>query len=248
MAKIFGGSASRVEVYALFVAAVVLIGGGIGGAIVVSSDDTPSVQQEATADLSTALSVPVGDVSTPQAESSPIPTVSVPGLTREQASALQALIERESESQRIERLEQERRSFALAHPAARFNSADVLSCTSVPVFDSANPTRLVEEIQLVEYRLTYEVFYPLHPGSYVNPGLSVYQGDREQLLGAVAGNWSTQPTHVPLKLATGSHSMVLYGFLFPSGGPPYIDVQLGSNDPVYGGVNVNLPLPKPVCS
>jgi hypothetical protein len=40
MAKIFGGSASRLEVYALFVAAVVLIGGGIGGAIVVTSSDS----------------------------------------------------------------------------------------------------------------------------------------------------------------------------------------------------------------
>jgi len=51
MAKIFGGSASRLEVYALFVAAVVLIGGGIGGAIVVTSSDsspTPIATSEAT--------------------------------------------------------------------------------------------------------------------------------------------------------------------------------------------------------
>jgi hypothetical protein len=40
MAKIFGGSASRLEMYGLFVAAVVLIGGGIGGAIVVTSSDS----------------------------------------------------------------------------------------------------------------------------------------------------------------------------------------------------------------
>ena len=37
MAKIFGGSASRLEVYALFAAAVVLIGGGVAGAVVVAS-------------------------------------------------------------------------------------------------------------------------------------------------------------------------------------------------------------------
>lgn len=51
MARIFGGSASRLEVYALFVAAVVLIGGGIGGAIVVTSSDsspTPIATAEAT--------------------------------------------------------------------------------------------------------------------------------------------------------------------------------------------------------
>ena len=43
MAKIFGGSASRFELYALFVAAVVLIGGGVSGAIVLSqSDSNPS--------------------------------------------------------------------------------------------------------------------------------------------------------------------------------------------------------------
>ena len=40
MAKIFGGSASRLEVYALFVAAVVLIGGGVAGAVVVASSDS----------------------------------------------------------------------------------------------------------------------------------------------------------------------------------------------------------------
>ena len=43
MAKIFGGSASRLEVYALFAAAVVLIGGGVAGAVVVtSSGSNPS--------------------------------------------------------------------------------------------------------------------------------------------------------------------------------------------------------------
>ena len=40
MAKIFGGSASRLEVYALFAAAVVLIGGGVAGAVVVTSSDS----------------------------------------------------------------------------------------------------------------------------------------------------------------------------------------------------------------
>ena len=40
MAKIFGGSASRLEMYALFVAAVVLIGGGISGAVVLTSSDS----------------------------------------------------------------------------------------------------------------------------------------------------------------------------------------------------------------
>jgi hypothetical protein len=38
MAKILGGSASRLEMYGLFVAAVILIGGGVSGAIVLSSD------------------------------------------------------------------------------------------------------------------------------------------------------------------------------------------------------------------
>ncbi len=40
MAKIFGGSASRLEVYALLAAAVVLIGGGVAGAVVVTSSDS----------------------------------------------------------------------------------------------------------------------------------------------------------------------------------------------------------------
>ncbi|CAB4346709.1 unannotated protein [freshwater metagenome] len=44
MAKIFGGSASRLEMYALFVAAVILIGGGISGAVVLSQSDSNSSQ------------------------------------------------------------------------------------------------------------------------------------------------------------------------------------------------------------
>jgi hypothetical protein len=70
MAKIFGGSASRLEVYALFVAAVILIGGGIGGAIVVtSSDSKPTEVQEASVDTSV-----VDTSTTPTAPSPSAPT------------------------------------------------------------------------------------------------------------------------------------------------------------------------------
>jgi hypothetical protein len=48
MAKIFGGSASRLEVYALFAAAVVLIGGGVAGAVVVTSSDSKPAEVAST--------------------------------------------------------------------------------------------------------------------------------------------------------------------------------------------------------
>jgi hypothetical protein len=58
MAKIFGGSASRLEVYALFAAAVVLIGGGVAGAVVVtSSDSSPAPVAVAEATTTTAAAV-----------------------------------------------------------------------------------------------------------------------------------------------------------------------------------------------
>jgi hypothetical protein len=81
MAKIFGGSASRLEVYALFVAAVVLIGGGIGGAIVVTSGDETSapttVVEISSTTVTTAVPVEVTAPSTtaaPAVDQLPRPT------------------------------------------------------------------------------------------------------------------------------------------------------------------------------
>jgi hypothetical protein len=54
MTKILGERASRLEVYALFVAAVVLIGGGIGGAIFLT-DDSPGSSNSAPATVASTL-------------------------------------------------------------------------------------------------------------------------------------------------------------------------------------------------
>jgi hypothetical protein len=81
VAKIFGGSASRLEVYALFAAAVVLIGGSIGGAIVVtSSDSKPAEVAQVSADTTVvdttvepvAVEVPVA--SEPRSQNTTRPT------------------------------------------------------------------------------------------------------------------------------------------------------------------------------
>ena len=74
MAKIFGGSASRLEVYALFAAAVVLIGGGVAGAVVVTSsgDQTSSpvtVVETSSTTVTTAVSV---EVTAPSTTAAPI--------------------------------------------------------------------------------------------------------------------------------------------------------------------------------
>jgi hypothetical protein len=74
VAKIFGGSASRLEVYALFAAAVVLIGGGVAGAVVVTSSgdetSTPVTVVETTSTTATTA-VPV-EVTAPSTTSAPI--------------------------------------------------------------------------------------------------------------------------------------------------------------------------------
>jgi hypothetical protein len=113
MAKIFGGSASRLEVYALFVAAVVLIGGSIGGAIVVTSGDEGSapvtvVETTTTAVTSTVVaseqaSLPVVTSSIPEQNQNSTPrgpSISVPGLTSEQADWLAAEFQRKQDADR----------------------------------------------------------------------------------------------------------------------------------------------------
>jgi hypothetical protein len=78
MAKIFGGSASRLEVYALFVAAVVLIGGGISGAIVVTSGDETSspvtVVETSSTTVTTAVPVEVTAPTTTEPTVNQLPT------------------------------------------------------------------------------------------------------------------------------------------------------------------------------
>jgi hypothetical protein len=74
MAKIFGGSASRLEVYALFAAAVVLIGGGISGAIIVtSSDSKPAAVAQPPVDT-TVVDTSVAPTTAPPVATTPVTT------------------------------------------------------------------------------------------------------------------------------------------------------------------------------
>jgi hypothetical protein len=79
MAKIFGGSASRLEVYALFAAAVVLIGGSVAGAVVVTSGgetSTPVTVVETSSTTTTAVPVEIAPSTTaaPSVNQTPRPT------------------------------------------------------------------------------------------------------------------------------------------------------------------------------
>jgi hypothetical protein len=51
--SIFGGRATRLEMYALFVVAVVVIGGGVSGAMIVTRDAGDSISNSSTADADT---------------------------------------------------------------------------------------------------------------------------------------------------------------------------------------------------
>lgn len=105
VAKIFGGSASRLEVYTLFIAAVILIGGGIGGAIVVSNNygpdtrhDTEVAQNAVVVTESTLSDQGRGpdqvsgwnSVPTESGSQSVTTVASTPGLTDEQAAWLRS--------------------------------------------------------------------------------------------------------------------------------------------------------------
>ena len=79
MAKIFGGSASRLEVYALFAAAVVLIGGSVAGAVVVTSGgetSAPVTVVETSSTTTTAVLVGIAPSTTaaPSVNQTPRPT------------------------------------------------------------------------------------------------------------------------------------------------------------------------------
>jgi hypothetical protein len=138
MAKIFGGSASRLEVYALFVAAVVLIGGSIGGAIVVTSGDGGSapvavVETTTTTVTTTAIageeaSLQLAPSLTPEQNQSSIPqepSISVPGLTSEQADWLAAEFQRKQDA---DRAAEEAAIYKSTHPVGRVRDVIYAIC------------------------------------------------------------------------------------------------------------------------
>lgn len=143
MAKIFGGSASRLEMYALFVAAVVLIGGGIGGAIVVtSSDSKPAEVAQVSVDTTVAdttptqaaagTSAPPASTSQPKQQSvggSTNPTITVPGLTAEQAETLRQQIQRQQDA---EAAAAQAAAYAATHPVARVQDSFYATCLGSP--------------------------------------------------------------------------------------------------------------------
>lgn len=278
MAKILGGSASRTELYGLFIAAVILIGGGVSGAVALtSSDQTPSEavaeseveRTESDAEGTESETSPTDDESAQESEGSgpstsvggwtgsstgpavgsvgsstettqPRTTVSIAGLSEDEARIVQEYVAKETEAQRQARLERERQVFREANPAGRFIGSQILSCTPMQIG--------AETIQLVEYQLRYEAYQPLSLHSYVNPGLSVYQGERQQLVDAVNSGFRIQPQRVDINLSSGLHSVVLHGLLFPSGGVPYVEVRFQAADwSTYGNYDADLPLPGRVC-
>ena len=154
MAKVFGGSASRLEVYALFAAAVVLIGGGVAGAVVVTSSDSKHAEQlsvDTTVVDTTVVDATVGAnagsaATTTQAGQQNVggstsPTITVPGLTAEQAETLRQQIQRQQDA---EAAAAQAAAYAATHPVGRVR--DVLYATC-----DGRPQSLLRWIYLGEY-------------------------------------------------------------------------------------------------
>ena len=259
MAKIFGGSASRLEMYGLFVAAVVLIGGGVSGAIVLSSNDNPVVSPsvvespieartsvfEGSASTSPETSADDGFQSPNGVESRTTPSVA--GRSESDTQVSRNLDNRETETQRQERLQQERYEFAAANPTARYESTEILSCTQLPVFDRSAPGTVVDTAVLVAYSITYEVFHQLASYSFVNPGLSVYQTTESNARQMVLSNSAFAP-QVQLEVNPGRHSMVLHGLRFLSNtSVRNVEVRFGPTDSTFGYAQFDLPSIGPIC-
>jgi len=138
VAKILGGNASRLEVYALFVAAVVLIGGGISGAIVVtSSDSKPAEVAQVSVDATVAptttpvtapwmttpaTTAPAGQ---PGVAGSTSATITVPGLTAEQAETLRQQIQRQQDAEAAAAVAS---AYAAANPVGRVRDLLYTTC------------------------------------------------------------------------------------------------------------------------
>jgi hypothetical protein len=257
MAKILGGSASRLEMYGLFVAAVILIGGGVSGAIVLSSDSAtvpPAVIQSPVETQSggfpesgpTSSQVAPGEQIQPfnGAETRANPLT---GRTESETEITTSPNVGETEDQRIERLQQARDEFAAANPVARFEDITILSCTELPVYGKENPTTIVDTAILVRYSITYEAFHQMNSYSFVNPGLSVYQTMESDARQMVTSNSAFAP-QVQLQLNPGRHSMVLHGLRFLSNtSVRNVEVRFGPADSTFGYAQFDLPSIGPIC-
>ena len=80
--KLWGGRASRAEVYGLFLAAVVLVGGGIGGAFALTSDVPSPSASDASSETETTEGSQASPTSSPTEDEgelpSPEPTMDIP--------------------------------------------------------------------------------------------------------------------------------------------------------------------------
>jgi len=139
MAKIFGGSASRLEMYGLFVAAVILIGGGISGAVVLTSSDSKTAEVSQMSVDTTVVDATVGAnagsaATTTQAAQQNVggstsPTITVPGLTAEQAETLRQQIQRQQEA---DAAAAEAATYAATHPVGRVRDVLYTTCNGYP--------------------------------------------------------------------------------------------------------------------
>jgi hypothetical protein len=253
MAKIFGGSASRLEVYALFAAAVVLIGGGVAGAVVVTSNDSKPAEVAQESVDATVVDITVVDT----AGAPTAPTVAAPGatspsisgLTDSESQVVRDLIDRETEAQRLVRLQKERQEFASSNPVARYDNTEILSCTDLPMYDRNNPSILIATFTLVKYRVTYEAFQQMSFQSYINPGLGPYQVSESDVRHLIDSGGGATPDIRPLELSPGRHSVVMYGLHDPNEQADYIqiEVRLRPADSIYGHLDVDLRRNGPFC-
>ena len=143
MAKIFGGSASRLEVYALFAAAVVLIGGGVAGAVVVTSSDSKPAEVAQVSVDTTVVGTSNASMAAPPMANSPTttqagqqsvggstnPTITVPGLTAEQAEILRQQIQRQQEA---DAAAAEAAAYGALHPVGRVRDVLYTTCNGWP--------------------------------------------------------------------------------------------------------------------
>lgn len=258
MPKIFGGNASRLEMYGLFVAAVILIGGGVSGAVVLTStnnqiisqavDESPIESQSgrvATSAPTSSEDAAVDGIRPPNGQETRPSPFSDQGESASEIGTSPKNVE--TDDQRNARLQQEGYDYAAANPVARFEDIEILSCTELPVYSRENPATVVDTAILVRYSIAYEAFHEMNAYSFVNPGLPVYQTTESDARQMVTSNSAFAP-QVQLQLNPGRHSIVLHGLRFISNtSVRNVEVRFGPADSTYGYAQFDLPSIGPIC-
>jgi hypothetical protein len=171
-ARFLGGRATRLEMYAIAIAILVVGFGSVGGAIVVASNSGgsnsgTSETTEAVSSLETTSPTQTPGTETGQQVESPPPSLN--GFSGAESSAVQRLARERIDAEIAAQQQAERDAWARANPIARLDSVEIVGYSCGSQGDDSITDWAEREASgskgVVTYRLSYEIFGPLSTSS-----------------------------------------------------------------------------------